>query len=129
MKTNILAVVLGVSFTITGIVAFFLPQTFFDQLPDYYGVFNLHFVKDAGLAFFSSGTLILLSIRLKKWSVPLTLGGVMFVVLHGLFHIQMLLMGMAPAIADKITEITVVIFPALLAALLFYLRLREPESE
>ena len=129
MKTNILAVVLGVSFTITGIVAFFLPQAFFDQLPDYYGVFNLHFVKDAGLAFFSSGTLILLSIRLKKWCVPLTLGGVMFVVLHGLFHIQMLLMGMAPAIADKITEIAIVIFPSLLAALLFYLRLKEPESE
>ena len=125
MKTNILTLVLGFGFFVTGLFAFFLPLAFFSLLGDYYGTFNFHFVKDAGIAFISSGSLLLLSLRFIEWRLPLTLGGALFVVLHGLFHLQMLIMGMATAPADIAFEVLVVISPAVLAALLLIIRIRE----
>ena len=125
MKTNILTSVLGLGFIVTGLFAFFYPFDFFSLLGDYYGTFNYHFVKDAGIAFFSSGSLLLLSLRFIEWRLPLTLGGVLFVVLHGVFHLQMLIMGMATALADIAFEVLVVISPSVLAATLLIIRIRE----
>lgn len=124
MKTDSLTVVLGTFFLLTGLYAFFLPETFFNSIGDYYGIYNLHFVKDAGISFFGSGLLLLAALKYRQWQVPLTLGGAMFVVLHGLFHMQMLLMGMVPTGADIAREIALVITPAALTALLLALRLR-----
>jgi hypothetical protein len=125
MKLNILAVILGIGFTVTGIFAFVCPETFFSLLGKYYGAFNNHFVKDAGIAFFSAGCLILLSTRIIKWCVPLTLGGSIFIILHGVFHVQMLAMGMAPTALDVAKEILIIISPSILTALLLVLRIRE----
>ena len=125
MKTNILATILGFGFLFTGLFAFFYPFEFFSLLSDYYGTFNYHFVKDAGIAFFSSGSLLLLSLRFIEWRLPLTLGGALFVVLHGVFHVQMLIMGMATTTADIAFEVLVVISPSVLAALLLVIRIRE----
>jgi hypothetical protein len=125
MKLNILAVILGIGFTVTGIFAFACPETFFGLLGKYYGAFNNHFVKDAGIAFFSAGCLILLSTRITKWCVPLTLGGSLFIILHGVFHVQMLAMGMAPTALDVAKEILIIISPSILTALLLVLRIRE----
>jgi len=94
-------------------------------LGDYYGVFNSHFVKDAGIAFFSSGGLILLSCKISKWSVPLTLGGSLFIILHALFHVQMLAMGMAPTVLDLAKELIIIISPSVATAVLLVLRIRE----
>jgi len=125
MKLNILAVILGAGFTATGVFAFVFPTTFFALLGDYYGVFNNHFVKDAGIAFFSSGSLILLSTKITKWAVPLTLAGSLFIILHGVFHLQMLAMGMAPTALDVTKELVIIISPAIFTALLLALRIRE----
>jgi hypothetical protein len=125
VKTNILNAVLGFGFLITGLFAFFYPSEFFSLLGDYYGTFNYHFVKDAGIAFISSGSLLLLSLRFIQWRLPLTLGGVLFVVLHGVFHLQMLIMGMATTPADIAFEVLVVISHSVLAALLLIIRIRE----
>ena len=125
MKLNILAVILGIGFAVTGIFAFASSETFFGLLGDYYGAFNSHFVKDAGIAFLSAGCLLLLSTRITKWCVPLTLGGSLFIILHGLFHIQMLIMGMAPTALDVAIELFIIISPSVLAALLLILRIRE----
>jgi hypothetical protein len=125
MKLNILAVILGVGFTVTGTFAFACPETFFGLLGDYYGAFNSHFVKDAGIAFFSAGCLLLLSTRITKWCVPLTLGGSLFIILHGVFHMQMLVMGMAPTALDVAIEILIIISPSIFTALLLVLRIRE----
>ena len=125
MKLNILAVILGIGFTVTGIFVFACPETFFGLLGKYYGAFNNHFVKDAGIAFFSAGCLILLSTRITKWCVPLTLGGSLFIILHGVFHVQMLAMGMAPTALDVAKEILIIISPSILTALLLFLRIRE----
>jgi hypothetical protein len=125
VKTNILNAVLGFGFLVTGLFAFFYPAEFFSLLGDYYGTFNYHFVKDAGIAFISSGSLLLLSLRFIQWRLPLTLGGALFVVLHGVFHLQMLIMGMATTPADIAFEVLVVISPSALAALLLVIRIRE----
>jgi hypothetical protein len=125
VKTNILAAILGLGFTATGVLAFFFPEVFFNLLPSYYGTFNYHFVKDAGIAFFSSGTLLLLSLKFVQWQAPLTLGGALFVGLHGLFHIQMLVAGMASRPVDIATEVFVIISPAVLTVFLLVLRLKQ----
>jgi hypothetical protein len=125
MKLNILTVILGIGFAVAGIFAFVSPETFFGLLGDYYGAFNSHFVRDSGIAFFSAGSLLLLSIRITKWCVPLTLGGSLFIILHGVFHIQMLVMGMAPTVLDVAIEILIIISPSILAAVLLILRIRE----
>jgi len=128
MKLNILAAILGLAFTTTGVFAFSCPETFFNLLGDYYGVFNLHFVKDAGIAFFSAGCLLLISIKIQKWSVPLTLGGSLFIILHGIFHVKMLAMGMAPTALDVAKEVLIIISPSLFTALLLVLRIKEHDQ-
>jgi len=128
MKVNLLTAILGLGFAFVGAFAFFLPEHFFNLLPAYYGNFNSHFVKDAGIAFLSSGLLLLLSLKIAQWRLPLTLGGALFITLHGLFHIQMLIAGMAPTWLDFATESIVIISPAILTALLFILRLKEKSS-
>jgi hypothetical protein len=125
MKLNILTVILGIGFAVTGIFAFVSPETFFGLLGDYYGTFNSHFVRDSGIAFFSAGSLLLLSIRITKWCVPLTLGGSLFIILHGVFHIQMLVMGMVPTVLDVAKEILIIISPSIFTAFLLVLRIRE----
>jgi hypothetical protein len=125
MKLNILTVILGIGFAVTGIFAFVFPETFFGLLGDYYGAFNSHFVRDSGIAFFSAGSLLLLSIRITKWCVPLTLGGSLFIILHGVFHIQMLVMGMVPTVLDVAKEILFIISPSIFTAFLLVLRIRE----
>lgn len=125
MKLDIFAIILGIAFSVTGIFAFACSETFFNLLGSYYGTFNNHFVKDAGIAFLSSGVLLLLSARIPKWCVPLTLGGALFIVLHGLFHVQMLVVGMAPTVLDVATEVLIIISPSILTAVLLVLRIRE----
>lgn len=125
MNLNFLAIFLGSAFAATGIFAFASSETFFGLLGNYYGAFNNHFVKDAGIAFLSSGCLILLSTKFMEWCVPLTLGGALFIMLHGVFHVQMLLVGMAPTTMDVAKEVLLIISPSLLTALLLVLRIRE----
>ena len=125
MKLDILAIFLGIAFTATGIFAFASSEAFFGLLGNYYGTFNSHFVKDAGIAFFSSGCLLLLSTKIRDWCVPLTLGGALFIILHGVFHVQMLVMGMAPTALDVAKEIFLIISPSVLTTVLLVLRIRE----
>ena len=109
----------------TGLFAFFNASQFFSLLGDYYGAFNNHFVKDAGIAFFSSGFLLLLSLKAIQWRLPLTLGGSLFIILHGAFHSQMILNGMIPTTLDIVIELMVIITPSILTALLLALRVME----
>lgn len=128
MKTNILTGILGAIFLATGLAAFFASEQFFASIGNYYGDYNAHFVKDAGISFFSAGVLLILSLRIPKWRVPLTLGGALWIMLHGCFHIQMLLMGMFPTAADTVKEIALVITPAALTGLVLYLRVKEQKA-
>jgi len=125
MLLNILALILGAGFAATGVFAFLFSEIFFSLLGAYYGTFNNHFVKDAGIAFLTSGSLILLSLKLTQWKLPLTLGGALFIILHGVFHMNMLAMGMAPTAMDVAKEILIIISPSILTAILLFLRIKE----
>jgi len=97
---------------ITGVVIFFAPQFFYDTVPGVrmMGPFNLHFIRDAGLAYFGSGVLLALAWRREQYA--LALGGALWPCLHGLFHIQIWLARGAPADEVAITNLLGVQLPA-----------------
>lgn len=80
----------------SGIALYFFSQQTFDSMPSYYGAFNNHFIKDAGLAFASSGILLVFAIIKKPERFIYSFCASLFVVLHGLFHVKMLFSGMVP---------------------------------
>ena len=102
---------LAVFYLASGIALYFFTQQTFDSLPSYYGAFNNHFVKDAGLAFTSSAILLILAIIRKSQRLVYSFSASIFVVLHGLFHVQMLFSGMIPG--DYLSyELLQIILPA-----------------
>ena len=112
----VLLALLALQFLATGYAIYFHSQEFFDSLPDYYGQFNVHFVKDAGLAFLSSGIMFAAAVFSKKYRPAFSIGGALFVVFHGIFHVCMLMMGMVPE-GFYGSEISGVIAPALFTLL------------
>lgn len=114
--TAILSLV-TVFYLASGIVLYFFPQQTFDSLPAYYGVFNSHFVKDAGLAFLSSGLLLVLSVTRRNERFLFCFCASIFVVLHALFHLHMLYKGMVPG--EYLSyELLQVLLPALVLFIL-----------
>lgn len=91
-----LLAVLALFYLAAGVSLYFFSQSTFESLPSYYGVFNAHFVKDAGLAFSSSGILLALAVLSTKYRLQYAFSASLFVVFHGLFHVQMLATGMVP---------------------------------
>ncbi|MGB0970240.1 MAG: hypothetical protein ACPGVG_04665 [Mycobacterium sp.] len=104
---------LAILFLGTGLALLFNSRSIFDGLPDYYGAFNNHFVKDAGLAYLSSGTMLAIAVFHRRLRSAFAACGALFVVLHGIFHIVMVANGMVPS-AYLIDEIVSVIGPAVL---------------
>ena len=107
----LLLVVLSLFYLASGIALYFFSQLTFDSMPAYYGAFNNHFVKDAGLAFLSSGILLVFALLREKQRYIYSFCASIFVVLHGLFHVQMLLSGMVPG-EYTAYELAQVIIPA-----------------
>lgn len=72
----------------TGVTIFFAPQFFYDTIPgvSMMGPFNLHFIRDAGLAYFGSGLLLALAWRRGEYAFGF--GGALWPCLHALFHLQ-----------------------------------------
>jgi len=128
MKLNALTLVLTLAYSVAGLLAFFDAAWFFSLLGDYYGVFNLHFVKDAGLALISSGLLLGLSLFNTPSRFAYAFAGALFVVLHGIFHIQMLASGMVESYIDITKEVVVIILPALATLILVCARYIEQRS-
>ncbi len=104
--------VLAILFLGTGFALLFNSRSVFDGLPDYYGSFNNHFVKDAGLAYLSSGIMLAIAVFHRRSRSAFALCGAFFVVLHGIFHVTMIVNGMVPSAYLK-QEIVSVIGPAL----------------
>lgn len=80
----------------TGVVVFFLPQFFYDTVPgvSMMGPFNLHFIRDVGLAYFGSG--VLLATAWRRGEYAFAVGGALWPCLHALFHIQIWMARGAP---------------------------------
>ncbi len=119
-REKIIVLLLGLMslfYLISGVALHFFSQLTFDTMPGYYGVFNNHFIKDAGLAFSSSGILLAIALFRENERLSFSFCASIFVVLHGLFHVQMLLGGMIPG-EYVAYELMQVIVPAIVLMVL-----------
>lgn len=80
---------MALSHLLTGIVVFVMPQWFYDTVPGVaeLGPFNLHFIRDAGLAFAAGGALLALGWYRRDYLV--CMAGCTWICIHALYHAQM----------------------------------------
>ena len=115
MARNIL-IAIGLLATATGIYMFVLPQPFYDNTPgvDTMGPFNVHFIRDAALAFFASGIAMLWGALKQVRSVAVC--GASWPLLHAIFHIQIWIARGTPLDSIAGFNFVAIVVPALLAA-------------
>ena len=84
---NIL-ILLGGMYVLTGLYILFAPHDFYNRVPGVamMGPFNIHFIRDAALAYMASGAAIIWGTH--KGQSAVIISGASWQVLHGLFHIQ-----------------------------------------
>ena len=79
---------LAALFVGTGLFIFLAPMAFYKTTPgvEMMGPFNLHFIRDAGLAYLASG----LALGWGSWrrDRSLAIAGALWPALHALFHVQ-----------------------------------------
>ncbi|NND67701.1 MAG: hypothetical protein HKN19_08950 [Halioglobus sp.] len=82
-------ILLAVSHLLTGVVVFVAPQWFYDTVPGVaqMGPFNLHFIRDAGLAYAACGILLALGWQRRDYLV--CMAGCTWICFHALYHAQM----------------------------------------
>lgn len=85
---RIALLILGILTLLTGPYMFFAPNVFYDNTPgvSMMGPFNLHFIRDVGLAFLVSGGAVIFGALQRNRA--LAIAGAMWPFLHGLFHLQ-----------------------------------------
>lgn len=88
MLRNIL-IIIAVINVLTGLQIFLLPEFFYETVPGVkmMGPYNVHFIRDAGLAYGACGLLMALGWRREDYL--LCLGGGTWTAFHALFHFQM----------------------------------------
>lgn len=86
--TRALLIGLGVVWILTGIFIFVDPMGFYKMVPGLtlMGPFNIHFIRDVGLAFISSGGMLAWGAHVEKHAIASA--GIAWPSLHALFHIQ-----------------------------------------
>ena len=85
--SRILLIIIAAYCLILGFVMWFAPQYWYDATPGVamMGPFNSHFIRDAGLAFLTSGGALFYGVL--KPNRPLAIFGAMWPCLHAAFHI------------------------------------------
>lgn len=76
------------AFMVTGVYIFVQPRAFFDMTPglSMMGGYNVHLVRDVGLAFLACAGAI--GWGAWKYNRPVVLAGCAWIALHGIFHAQ-----------------------------------------
>lgn len=99
----------------TGVVVFLAPGYFYNNVPGVamMGPFNVHFIRDVGLAYCGSG--VLLAVAWRRQDYAFALGGALWPCLHALFHIQIWFARGAPVDRVAITNLLGIQLPAWLA--------------
>jgi hypothetical protein len=79
---------LAILWALTGIYVFFSPMAFYEMTPGLklMGPFNMHFIRDVGLAFIASGGI--LGWGCYTGARSLAYAGIAWPVLHAGFHLQ-----------------------------------------
>ena len=125
---RVLVLLMGVNYVILSVYIFAAPQHFYDTIPGVamMGPFNLHFIRDAGLAFLATGGALLWG----GWNYvrSTAMAGAAFVCLHALFHIQIWIARGAPFDIVTWTNLFLIQAPAWLA-LYGALKLRAPRLQ
>jgi len=95
-----------------GLYIFFAPMAFYENTPGVamMGPFNLHFIRDAGLAYMAGGGL--LAWGASKRSRPVAVAGAVWFCLHALFHIQIWVARGAPMDVVALVNLTAIQVPA-----------------
>jgi len=85
---RIALLILGALTLLTGPYLFFAPNAFYENTPgvSMMGPFNLHFIRDVGLAFLVSGGAVIFGVLQRNRG--LAVAGALWPFLHGLFHFQ-----------------------------------------
>jgi hypothetical protein len=123
----ILLIAIGVTQALTGVIIFMAPQWFYDTVPGVamLGPFNLHFIRDAGLAYGGSGLLILAGHWRGNYAV--SLAGCTWPCFHGLFHLQMWLARGMPADLVALVNLLGIQLPAWLGLYVAWRLLQQRE--
>lgn len=81
-------IALALAWGLTGLFILAQPEAFYGLVPGLaaMGPFNSHFVRDVGLAFLASGALLGWGARLEVTAIALA--GVLWPLLHAIFHLQ-----------------------------------------
>lgn len=122
----ILYVVAGLYLS-TAVYMFVAPQAFYDGTPGVamMGPFNVHFIRDAGLAFLTSGAALVWG-GLKN-NRPLAIFGAMWPCLHALFHVWIWLARGLPFDQVALVNLVGIQVPAWLALMAAYRIAGEPD--
>lgn len=83
-----LPILIFVIWAVTGITIFYSPVSFYNLTPGVssYGPYNIHFIRDIGLVYLSSGLIGIYGLRIV--SAPLCIAAAAWSGLHGLFHLH-----------------------------------------
>jgi len=86
---RLIILLLAVNHLLTGVVIFVMPQWFYGTVPGVaeLGPFNLHFIRDAGLAYAACG--LLLALGWHRRDYLLCIAGCTWICFHALFHAHM----------------------------------------
>ena len=100
---------------LTGVFIFSFPNTFYDAIPglNLMGPFSVHFIRDVGLAYLAGGCVLTASGALSDRR--LAFAGVLWFVLHALFHLQIWLHRGLPFDHIFWFDLFAVILPSVLA--------------
>ncbi len=87
LTINLPLLIFGI-WTVTGIMIFCSPVNFYNLTPGVssYGPYNIHFIRDIGLIYLSSGLIGIYGLRIV--SMPLCIAAAAWSGLHGLFHLH-----------------------------------------
>ena len=110
--------IVGTLTLVTGPYVFFLPTLFYDLTPGLsaMGPFNLHFIRDVGLAYFASGAcLVIAAVTINR---SLAIAGVLWPFLHAVFHVQIWIGRGSPADGVALFNFGAIVLPAVAGAAL-----------
>lgn len=113
-----LLIIFGLLWVATGVSIFANPHGFYDRTPGLaiMGPYNVHFIRDVGLAFVSAG--ICTAFGAWRRIRSLVFAGIGWPVLHALFHIQVWSHRGFPFDAIAAFDFIAVMAPAFLAVML-----------
>jgi uncharacterized membrane protein len=120
MKARVLAAIVGVFYTVTGMWSFFVSTNFYSTVADF-APYNLHFLHDVGAFQVGLGVVLLAAAAMDRGLVPALIGVLAGSLLHLAAHLLDIRLGGHPT-----TDLPALTLIAVVLAVALYLELRHP---